>query len=181
VAVETGKTYENPNSGGTITVLESWRDNDGARVRIERAMPPNTGKAAAHYHLDFAQKFEVVSGNANVSVEKEELNLGEGESVEIPIGKVHQDVWNEGPDEATVRLTIEPVPRFVEMYATTWFDSYAKGKTNDQDEMTLLQILVIARASDGKSYADGPPRRFQDFTLPLIAAIGRLRGYKALG
>jgi mannose-6-phosphate isomerase-like protein (cupin superfamily) len=181
VAIETGDTFESPRSGGTITVLESWRDNDGARVAIERVMPPNTGKAAAHYHLDFAQKFDVVSGDASVEVEKEELNLVEGESVEIPIGKGHRDMWNEGPDEATIRLTIEPVPRFVEMYATTWLDSYAKGKTNDQDEMTLLQILVIARASDGKSYADRPPRRFQDLTLPLIAAIGRLRGYKALG
>ena len=181
MAIETGDTFENPRSGGTITVLESWRDNDGARVRIEREMPPNTGKAAAHYHLDFAQTFEVVSGDASVKIEQEELNLCEGESVEIPIGKHHQDMWNEGPDEAAIRLTIEPVPRFVEMYATTWLDSYAKGETNDQDEMTLLQILVIARASDGKSYADGPPQRLQDLTLPLVAAVGRLRGYKALG
>lgn len=181
MAIETGETFENPKSGGTITMLESWRDNDGVRVRIERVMPPNTGEAAAHYHLDFAQSFEVVSGNAKVKVDKEELNLGPGESVEIPIGTVHEDMWNEGPDEATIRLTIEPVPRFVEMYATTWLDSYAQGMTNDQDEMTLLQILVLAQASDGKSYAAGPPRRFQDLTLPLIAAIGRLRGYKALG
>jgi mannose-6-phosphate isomerase-like protein (cupin superfamily) len=181
MAIETGQSFENPDSGGTITVLESWRDNGGARTRIERVMPPRTGKAAAHYHLDFAQTFEVVSGDAKVKVEKDELNLGPGESVEIPIGTVHEDMWNEGPDEATIQLTIEPVPRFVEVYAQTWLDAYAQGKTNDQDEMPLLQILVIAKATDGKSYADGPPRRLQELTLPLIAALGRLRGYKALG
>jgi quercetin dioxygenase-like cupin family protein len=179
--VETGKTYENPNSGGTITVLESWRDNDGARVVIEREMPPNTGRGAPHYHLDFAQKFEVLEGSAKVRVDGDELDLGSGESVEIPVGTPHQDPWNDGLDESTVRLTIAPVPRFVEMYAETWLDSYSRGKTNDQDEMSLLQILVIARASDGQSFAAGPPRWLQNATLPLIAAVGRLRGFKALG
>jgi mannose-6-phosphate isomerase-like protein (cupin superfamily) len=179
--IETGQTYENPNSGGTITVLESWRDNAGARVRIERVLPPNTGKGAAHYHLDFMQTFEIVDGDAMIEVDGERLNLDSGESVEIPRGTAHQDVWNEGLDEATARLTIEPVPRFVEMYAETWLDSYARGETNDQDEMPLLQILVIARASDGQSFAAGPPRWLQNATLPLVAAIGRLRGYRALG
>ena len=181
MAIETGQIFENPNSGGTITVLESWTDNDGARIRIERVLPPNTGKAAPHYHLDFAQTFEVVSGDATVEVDGERLNLGPDDSVEIPIGTAHRDVWNEGPDEATALLTLEPVPRFIEMYAETWLDSYSKGETNDQDEMPLLQILVIARASDVQSFAAGPPRWLQKATLPLLAGIGRLRGYRALG
>jgi mannose-6-phosphate isomerase-like protein (cupin superfamily) len=181
MAVETGKTYENPNSGGTITVLESWRDNDGARVAIERVMPPNTGRGAPHYHLDFGQRFEVVSGRAKVKVDGDELAIDAGESVEIPVGTAHQDAWNEGLDETTVRLEIAPVPRFVEMYAETWLDAYSKGETNDQDEMPLLQILVIARASNGQSFAAGAPRWLQNATLPLVAAVGRLRGYNALG
>ena len=34
-------------------MLESWLDNGGARVVIERVMPPNTGRGNGHYHLDF--------------------------------------------------------------------------------------------------------------------------------
>ena len=101
--------------------------------------------------------------------------------MELPIGTPHRDLFNEGPGEMAARLTIEPAPRFVEMYASTWMDLYAKGETNDQDEMPLLQILVIVQASDGKSFAAGPPRWLQTATLPLIAAIGRMRGYRALG
>jgi len=181
VALETGETFDSPNSGGRITVRESWRDNDGARVAIDRVFPPATGKADAHYHLDFTQTFEVVSGTGKLELDGEQRALTPGDKVEIPIGTAHRDLWNEGPREMAGRLTIEPVPRFVEMYAETWLDSYAKGETNDQDEMSLLQILVIAQASDGQSYASRPPRWLQRATLPLVSAIGRMRGYRALG
>ena len=181
MAPKSGETFENPNSGGRVTFRESWLDNDGARVVIERMFPPNTGHAEPHVHLDFDQTFEVVSGSGRIGVDRAERELAVGDRVELPIGTPHRDLWNEGPGEMVGRLTIEPVPRFVEMYATTWMDLYAKGETNDQDEMPLLQILVIVQASDGKNFAAGPPRWLQKAGLPLIAAIGRLRGYRALG
>jgi quercetin dioxygenase-like cupin family protein len=181
MALKTGETFENPASGGTITMGESWLDNDGACVVIERVFPPGTGHAEPHVHFDFGQTFEVLSGTGKLGVEGAEREVATGERVELPVRTPHRDLFNEGPDEMVGRLTIEPAPRFVEMYAETWMDLYSKGETNDQDEMPLLQILVIARASGGKSYATGPPVWLQKATLPLIAAVGRLRGYRALG
>jgi len=174
VAIESAETFDNPNSGGRITMRESWRDNDGSRVVIDRVFPAGTGKADAHVHLDFTQTFEVVSGTVELELDGDARTLEPGDKIEIPIGTAHRDLWNEGPGKLAGRLTIEPVPRFVEMYAETWLDSYAKGETNDQDEMSLLQILVIAQASDGQSFAAGPPRWLQKATLPLVAAIGPL-------
>jgi quercetin dioxygenase-like cupin family protein len=54
----------------------------------------------------------------------------------------------------------------------------AAGTLNDQDELPLLQILVIAKATDGRSYGAFPPVAIQKLSLPLLAAIGRLRGYE---
>ena len=85
------------------------------------------------------------------------------------------------PSAATMRLTIEPVPRFVEMYVETWLDAYVKGETNDQDEMPLIQIIALIYASEGRSFGVGPPRWLQRLTAPVIAAIARLRGYRVLG
>jgi mannose-6-phosphate isomerase-like protein (cupin superfamily) len=181
MALKTGETFENPNSGGTITIRESWVDNDNARVVIERVFPPDTGHAEPHVHLDFDQTFEVISGAGRLDVDGKEREVGAGERVDLPTGTPHRDLFNAGTDEMVARLTIEPVPRFVEMYAETWMDLYTKGEANDQDEMPLLQILVLVQASDGKSFAAGPPRWLQKATLPLIAAIGRMRGYRALG
>ena len=43
----------------------------------------------------------------------------------------------------------------------------------------LLQILVIAKALNGRSYGGSPPVPVQKAALPLLAAVGRLRGYRA--
>jgi hypothetical protein len=53
-----------------------------------------------------------------------------------------------------------------------------EGTVNEQDEMQLTQILVIARATGGQSYTSRVPEALQKLTLPLAAAFGRLRGYK---
>jgi mannose-6-phosphate isomerase-like protein (cupin superfamily) len=178
--IEFGKPYTNPRSGGRATFIESWEDNGGARTVQERVVPPGTGKAGPHYHLDFFQTWEILDGTATMSVENEERTLRAGDRVELPEGTVHADPWNEGAEDMTMRLTIEPVPRFVEVYAKTWLDGFVKGNLNDQDELPLLNILVIARATNGQSFASSPPRWVQNATLPLFAAIGRLRGYRAL-
>jgi mannose-6-phosphate isomerase-like protein (cupin superfamily) len=181
VALKTGETFVNPNSGGKITIRESWVDNENARVVIDRVFPPDTGHAEPHVHLDFHQAFEVIAGTGKIGVDGREREVGAGGRVELPIGTPHRDLFNEGPGDLIARLTIEPAPRFVEMYAETWMDLYSKGETNDQDEMPLLQILVLVQASDGRSFAAGPPRWLQSAMLPLVAALGRMRGYRALG
>jgi hypothetical protein len=48
-----------------------------------------------------------------------------------------------------------------------------------EDEMPLLQIPVIARETDGRSYGAFPPVAIQKLSLPLLAAVGRLRGHSA--
>jgi mannose-6-phosphate isomerase-like protein (cupin superfamily) len=178
--IDVGKTYTNPRSGARATLRESWEDNGGARAMLERVVPPGTGKAGPHYHLDFDQTWEILAGTATMSVEGEARTLGAGDRVELPEGTVHADPWNEGTEDITMRLTIEPVPRFAESYARTWLDGFVNGRLNDQDELPLLNILVIAHATDGQSFASSPPRGVQKATLPVLAAIGRLRGYRAL-
>jgi hypothetical protein len=52
------------------------------------------------------------------------------------------------------------------------------GRLNDQDELPLLQIFVTSQATNGRSWAASPAVGIQKAGLPLMAAIGRLRGYK---
>ena len=52
------------------------------------------------------------------------------------------------------------------------------GRLDDQDEMPLLQIYVTSQATNGCSWAGSPPIAVQKASLPLLAAIGGLRGYR---
>ncbi len=162
-------------------MVESWRDNDGKRLVLERVFPSGTGKAGAHYHLDLDQRFDVLAGTATMTVDGERRTLSAGDSIDIKQSTKHADPWNEGSEGMTLRTTITPVPRFVEAYAETWADAFANGRVNDQDELPFLQLLMIAHTTDAKSYGAGPPRAVQDAMAPIAAAIARLRAYRVLG
>ena len=53
-----------------------------------------------------------------------------------------------------------------------------EGTVNEQGEVLLMQILVLASAAGGESYTSRVPRILQRASLPLVAALGRLRRYK---
>jgi hypothetical protein len=51
-------------------------------------------------------------------------------------------------------------------YAEAWAHHMREGTVNEQDEIPLLQILVIARATDGQSYTSRCPRGFRSSPCP---------------
>lgn len=178
--IETGATYRNPRSGARAKVIESWSETGNRRFVWERTLPPGTGRADPHLHLDYRQTFECVEGVVKVEIDGTVTALSPGERVVIERDTVHRDGWNEGPGDAGWRMTIEPVPRFIEVYGATYLDAFARGKLNDQDEMPLLQILRIIHETDGQSFAAFPPRPIQRLTLPIAALIARIRGHRVV-
>jgi mannose-6-phosphate isomerase-like protein (cupin superfamily) len=172
--VKQGDVYTNPRSGTRLEV----RELAPQRLIFERRYPPATGKADAHLHLDFTQRWEVVSGTATVGVDGETRTLGPRESAEIRLGAKHQDPYNETEEELVIRWQIEPVTEFIEGFMNAYAQLLARDDLNDQDEFPMLQLFVILRATKAKSYAANLPTGLQKATLPLLAAIGRIRGYQ---
>jgi mannose-6-phosphate isomerase-like protein (cupin superfamily) len=169
-----GSRYESARSGGSIQIVERTPES----MSFERTYAPETGRADPHYHLDFVQTWEAVRGSGMIEVRGEEREFTAPDSVRLEIDTPHRDPWNPSDGEFVVRGTFEPCTVFIEAYAEAWAHHMAEGTVNDQDEMPLMQILAIARATDGQSYRAGVPRSIQRATLPLVSAIARLRGYR---
>jgi mannose-6-phosphate isomerase-like protein (cupin superfamily) len=169
-----GSRYESARSGGSIQIVERTPES----MSFERTYAPDTGKADPHYHLDFTQTWEAVRGTGAIEVEGEKREFGAGERVRLEPGTPHRDPFNAGEAEFVVRGTFEPSTDFIEVYAEAWAHHMREGTVNAQDEMPLMQILAIARATGGESYRAGVPRALQKATLPLVAAIARLRGFR---
>lgn len=172
--LEAGQEFENPRNGASLKVLEASPE----RASAERLLKPHTGRADEHLHLDFEQSFEVVSGQATASLDGEQRTLGPGERIGIPRGARHMDPYNDGDADLVIRVAAWPNTEFVQAFGDAFAHLMAAGKLNDQDELPLLQILVLAHATKGQSYGTRPPLAVQKATLPLIAALGRLRGYR---
>jgi hypothetical protein len=104
--------------------------------------------------------------------------LQPGDRLEIAAGTRHQDPYNEAAEPLVVRWTIEPVTEFIRGFLDAYAHLLARDELNDQDEFPMLQLFVILRATRAQSYAANLPIGLQRVSLPLLAAIGQLRGYR---
>jgi mannose-6-phosphate isomerase-like protein (cupin superfamily) len=172
--LEVGKRYE--SFRGTAIEIVS---REGDRMSLERAYAPDTGRADPHYHLDFTQTWEALEGEGMIEVEGEERPFASGDRVSHSPGTPHRDPWNPGDGKLVARVTVDPTTPFIEAFAEAWIHHLRENTSNSQDEMPLLQILQIARETDGQSFRAGVPRALQRASLPLVATIARLRGYRA--
>jgi mannose-6-phosphate isomerase-like protein (cupin superfamily) len=171
--LDVGRRYTSER-GGWIEIT----DRGDGRMSFERSYAPATGRADPHYHLDFTQTWEALSGAGEIEVEGAVRELRAGDRVVLEPGTAHRDPYLPGSGELHVRGGFDPDTDFIEGYAEAWAHHMVEGTTNDQDEMPLMQILVIARATAGRSYSARAPRVLQRMGLPLVAAFGRLRGFK---
>jgi mannose-6-phosphate isomerase-like protein (cupin superfamily) len=175
--LELHKRYANPETGTWLEVVE----RDGPIMKAERSFAPGSGRADPHLHEDLTQTWEVLSGEGRIEVDGIEREFRTGDRVELTPGTKHRDPWNPGSGGAELHLrgTFEPNNDFIEAYTEAYAHLLVEGRLNEQEELPLLQILVIAKATDGRSYGASPPVAIQKAALPLMAAFGRLRGYKA--
>jgi mannose-6-phosphate isomerase-like protein (cupin superfamily) len=153
-------------------------DRSGDRMSFERHYAPRTGRADPHYHLDFTQTWEALSGAGEIEIDGKVRELRAGDRVVLEPGIPHRDPYLPGEGEFHVRGSFDPDTKLIEDYAEAWAHHLREGTVNDQDEIPLMQILVIARATDARSYTTRVPKLIQQLTLPLTAALARLRGYK---
>lgn len=179
--LEAGRRYTNARSGGTLAILKHWDDTERRLVEVERGLPPGTGKLPPHRHLDFSQTFTVIEGRMQAAIRGEKRVLQAGEALDVPQGVAHRDPWNSGSDGAVVRVRLTPVPEAISAYVETMVAASLAGKLNRRDELPFLQIAVLLQETDGQSFDARFPVRLQRAARPLLAALGRLLGYRVVG
>ena len=176
--LEVGRRYTSPVTGTWVAVTE----RSGGTMKFERSLAPGTGHADPHLHQDLTQTWEVLSGVGRIEVDGAEREFRSGDRVVIEPGVHHRDPWNPSAEPLHVRGTFDPDNDFVEAYAAAYAQHLIEGehgRLTKQEEMPLLQILVIAQATKGRSYGASPPVPVQKAALPFLAFFGRtVRGYR---
>jgi hypothetical protein len=85
---------------------------------------------------------------------------------------------NDGEEELQVLAELRPAMS-TEVYFETVFGLARDGKVNKRGVPNLLQTAVIVRGLGEKGGFPGAPIALQQAGVMVIAAIGRLFGYKA--
>src|SRR2546426_8045997 len=165
--------FEIPKTGERFVFTKRPRDTNGELVEIDFHVrefgPP------AHVHAKLEERVEVISGRARVWVAGKESVAGPGGTVVLPAGVAHT-FKAEGDEMLHFRCQVRPALEMESLFETT-FGLYRDGKANKHGQPRLLQNLVLAHENDG--YLAGPPIWLQKPLIAVLAAVGRLFGYRA--
>jgi mannose-6-phosphate isomerase-like protein (cupin superfamily) len=167
------RTWTNPRTGAWVKVSSVGED-----MVLERVMKPHTGKADAHRHLDYVERFEIVDGTATIEVDGRVISAGPGEKVEVPAGIPHRNPFNQTDADLHLRHVASPGNGFTEAFVTALGHHMERDTVNDQGEFSDLQLFVVLRGTRAQSYRAGLPLALQKPVIALGAWVGRRRGLR---
>jgi quercetin dioxygenase-like cupin family protein len=173
---KSGDVIENPVSGERVSFRLVSAETDGALLRWEHSLRPGARVPYGHIHSVQEERFEVITGTATVRIGNEKKVVQPGELLIIPAGTAH-GLANHGDDELRVLTELRPAMK-TEMYFETVFGLARDGKVAKNGVPNMLHTAVIVRALGEKGGLPGAPMFLQNIGVTVLAAAGRLFGYK---
>ena len=172
---KSGDTIEIPATGERFVFLRTAAETGGEVLELEFHVNPGGFSAPPHVHWDVEERVKVVSGKVLVTIAGKESLLGVGESAVVPVRQGHA-VAVAGDEPAVFIVEVAPARDFEELFETL-FGLYRDGKINADGRGNLLQDAVLS--SRHNSFLDGPPVIAQRPVMAVLAATGRLFGFRA--
>jgi quercetin dioxygenase-like cupin family protein len=169
-----GDVVVNPVTGERGVVLVGTGDCQGDRLAVELRVTPAGAVAAEHYHPSITERFRVIAGRLEATIDGRRRALEKGDDVTVPPGTVH-DWWNESDEEVRVLVDVSPGRRF-ELFVTTLFGLAREGKTNAKGLPGPLQLAVTMTEFRDTIRLTKPPPAVQRALFAPLALIGRARG-----
>lgn len=136
------RTVRNPLFGDEVTFVRTARETGGEHTLARVVLKPGGGNPL-HYHLTYAEEFEVMDGRLTIQRDGEHLVLGPGETAQAPIGSRHRFA-NDTDRTVAFLTTIRPARRFEEQVR-----------------------IAYGLARDGKTVRSGAPKNPLELALLL--------------
>lgn len=172
-----GDILEHPVTGERIVFRKTAKETGGKLLEAEITMKPHGFVAAEHIHPAQEERFEVLTGNLKFRVNGVESELKAGSTAVVAAGTPHI-WWNDGDQEARVRVEVRPALRFDEFFET-FFGLAQDGRVSKKTGLpNLLRMALIMREYRNEICLAKPPRPVQTILFSLLGVIGRLRGYQ---
>jgi mannose-6-phosphate isomerase-like protein (cupin superfamily) len=175
--IEPGDVLENPVTGEHAVVVELPWHNSESRAVAELTALPGARVVGEHLHPALHERFSVLRGELTVVLGGGSSMLRAGESADIDPGVWH-DWWNEGQEDAVVRVEITPGERFVHMIETL-FGLAREGHVSAKGMPNPLQLALTAQEFSDLIVFRRPPRPVQRLVFGALTPIARRRGYRA--
>lgn len=131
-----------------------------------------------HFHPIQEERFEVLAGTPIFRIDGKERPAKAGDVVTVPVGVSHI-FRNGGGIELHMISEYRPGLESVETFFQTFFGLAADGKVTSGGRPPLLQSVLTLWEVRDYFVITRPPPLVQRLLFPPLAALARLRGYRA--
>ena len=169
-------TYQPRASAGVSTRTGGKRIGIAAEART--CSSESAVGTYSNVHPSQEERFVVLEGLYGYRI-GERTGIGHpGQTVVCPVGVSHSQ-WNAGAGVMRVYYEHRPALESAELFFETYFGLSRDGKLLPSGDMHLLQAAVLLSEVNDFIRITSPPVVMQKFLFPVLAAIGRVRGYRA--
>ena len=168
----------NPATGERSVLLTDPRDHPDQVLVSHLSVEPGGRVVAPHWHPSLEERFLILKGRVGFYLDGKEMTLGAGEHAHVKRNVVH-DWWQVGDETAEAIVEVDPGVRFLEMVGTL-FGLSRDGKVNARGMPDPLQLAAMAHEYSDTVVFTKPPALVRKTAIPVLAAIGRVRGRKPM-
>jgi quercetin dioxygenase-like cupin family protein len=174
---KSGQIIESPLIGDRIVFRKTAQETNGELLEFDLFAQPAAIGPPVHVHPNSDERFTVLAGSLDASMDGKAMRFGKGETFNVAAGVPHT-WWNSSDGEAHVLVQFSPASR-METFLETFYGLAKDGKTNGEGVPNFFQLAVIAPAYFDVNYLASPPLPLQKALFGVIRPIGRLMGYKS--
>lgn len=169
---------ENTVTGERMLVLRRERDSEGMLLEVQFDLPPQTAGPPLHRHTHLTERFEVLEGALQMTLEGRSLTLLAGDAVDVMPGQAH--AFANASNAWVSFVTVIRSPGQFERFLRTWYGLANAGQARpDGQPRNLLYLARCLQDADFRFV--GVPSVLQGGLLTLLVSIGELLGvYSAL-
>src|SRR5213083_298548 len=173
-----GTELESPQTGERLIIRSTARSSGGKLFQAELIAQPGSYVVRSHLHPSQEERFVILEGEYGYRVGARSGVAHAGETVVCPVGVAHSQ-WNAGSGLMRLYYEHRPALESAELFFETYFGLSRDGKLLPSGDMHLLQAAVLLSEVNDFIRITSPPVVMQKFLFPVLAAIGRVRGYRA--
>jgi len=173
-----GTEIDSPQTGERLIIRSTAESSNGELFQAELLAQPGSYVVRSHLHPSQEERFVVLEGTYGYKI-GDRTGIGRpGDTIVCPVGVAHSQ-WNAGPGLMRIYYEHRPALESAELFFETYFGLSRDGKLLPSGDMRLLQAAVLLTAVADFIRITSPPIPVQDLGFPLLAALGRRRGYRA--
>jgi len=176
--VKIGTEIESPQTGERLIFRSTADSSNGKLFRAELIVKPGPYVVRAHVHPSQEESFVVLAGVYGYRIGDTTGLAKPGDTLVCPAGVSHSQ-WNAGNDILRIYYEHRPALTSAEIFFETQFGLSRDGKLSSKGDINLLQGAVLLQVVGDFIRPSSPPIVAQNALFPVLAALGRMRGYRA--